>query len=108
MDNLFPVQVHESDNDAEHMQVHMAHFQQTGGDLGDPEHLKRGHILEHIKAMKAKAAKAMGAQQPPQGGSPQGQPGAPRPGGQAQMPTGPQQPPGAMHPDTMPMAMPRR
>ena len=103
MDNLFPVQVHEGDEDMQHIQIHTQHFQMTGGDMGDPQHLKRGHILEHIKQLKEKAAKAQGAQQPqpPQGGPPQGQPGTPQPGAQAQMPTGPQGPPGTIHPDNM-------
>lgn len=104
MDNLFPVQVHEGDEDMQHIQQHTQHFQQTGGDMGDPDHLKRGHILEHIKQLKEKAAKAQGAQQPqpPQQGMPQ-------PGASAQTPTGPQNPPGAIHPDNMvdPAKMPR-
>jgi hypothetical protein len=108
MDNLFPVQVHEGDQDMEHIQIHMKHFQATGSDMGDPNHLKRGHILEHIKQMKDKAAKAQGAQQPPQQPGTQGAPpGQPQPGAGAQMPTGPQQPPGAIHPDQMPTNMPR-
>ncbi len=97
MDNLFPVQVHEGDPDMEHIQVHHQHFMMSGGDMGDPNHLKRGHILEHIKQMKEKAAKAQGAQQPPAGA----QPGMPQPGASAQMPTGPQGPPGTIHPDAM-------
>ena len=105
MDNLFPVQVHEGDEDMQHIQVHSAHFQATGGDMGDPQHLKRGHILEHIRQLKDKAAKAQGAQQAPQGQPPM----VPQPGAQAQTPTGPQQPPGAIHPDNMqdPSKMPR-
>lgn len=109
MDHLFPVQVHEGDEDMKHIQVHMQHFQQTGADMGDPNHLKRGHILEHIKQLKEKAAKAQGAQQPqPQPGASAGQPGAPNPGAAAQAPTGPQQPPGAIHRDQMPTNMPRQ
>lgn len=110
MDNLFPVQVHEGDNDVEHIKVHQQHFVQTGMDAGDPDHLKRGHLLEHIKQLKEKASKAQGAQQPqPQQGQPQGAPGQPQPGASAQTPTGPQGPPGTIHPDSMrdPNAMPR-
>lgn len=105
MEHLFPVQVHEGDEDMQHIQVHTQHFTKTGGDMGDPQHLKRGHILEHIKQLKDKAAKAQGAQQSP----PPGQPGVPQPGAQAQVPTGAQQPPGAIHPDAMrdPNRMPR-
>lgn len=108
MDNLFPTQVHEGDEDMQHIQVHSKHFAATGGDMGDPQHLKRGHILEHIKQLKAKAAKAQGAQQPPQQpGTPGAPPGQPQQGGQAQAPTGVQNPPGAIHPDQMPTNMPR-
>jgi hypothetical protein len=112
MDMLFPVQVHEGDDDMQHLQTHTQHFQMTGQDAGDPDHQKRGHILEHIKQLKEKAAKAQGAQQP-QPGPPQqpGQPGmppqgGPRPGAMAQPPTGGQAPPGAIHPDQMPTSMP--
>jgi hypothetical protein len=108
MDNLFPVQVHEGDEDMQHIQVHTQHFTMTGGDMGDPQHLKRGHILEHIKQLKEKAAAAQGAQQPQPGQTAQA-PGAPSPGAQAQAPTGVQQPPGAIHPDALhdPNKMPR-
>lgn len=106
MDNLFPVQVHEGDEDMQHIQVHTQHFGVTGGDMGDPDRLKRGHILEHIKQLKEKAAKAQGAQQPTQGQP--GQAGMPQPGGQAQAPTGVQNPPGAVHPDQMATGMPRK
>lgn len=111
MDNLFPVQVHEGDPDMEHIQSHHQHFMETGGDAGDPNHLKRGHILAHIEAVKKKAADAQQAQQPaPQQPGQQGAPpGAPQPGAQAQAPTGPQGPPGTLHPDMMsdPAKMPR-
>lgn len=96
MDNLFPVQVHESDNDIEHIQSHMISYQTA------PSELKKGHILEHIKSLKEKNAAQQGALPAP--GS---APGGPRPGAQAQAPTGAQNPPGAVHPDQMPTAMPR-
>lgn len=113
MDNLFPVQVHEGDNDMEHIQVHQKHFMMTGADASDPDHLKRGHLLEHIKQLKEKAAKAQGTQQPPAPPGPPQQPGqsgqgGPTPGAQVQAPTGAQNPPGAVHPDQMPLNMPRR
>ena len=61
------------------------------------------HILHHIQQLKQKAAQTqqvLGAPQQPQG--------LPAPGASAQVPTGVQNPPGAVHPDNMPMAMPRK
>jgi hypothetical protein len=110
MDMLFPAQVHEGDDDIAHIQSHIQHFLMTGADAGDPNHLKREHILNHQKQLKDKAAKAQGAQQPqPQPSIASGQPGIPQPGAQAQTPTGPQRPPGAIHPDNLqdPAKMPR-
>ncbi len=107
--NDFPVQVHEMDNDQEHIQSHFQAFQQLfqmppqlleGNNIA---RIARGHILEHVKSMKMKAAAAMGAQPGQVGG-----PGQPRAGAQVQAPTGPQQPPGAVSPDNMALAMPRR
>lgn len=102
----FPVQVHEMDDDPEHIKGHMAEFQQLLGmppeliEGNNTARLAKGHILEHIKAMKAKAMMAQGAQPGSQGG--------PKPGAQAQPPTGAQNPPGAVNPDQMPMNMPRK
>jgi hypothetical protein len=99
IDNGFPVQTHPGDNDQEHMQHHMQHYKIL------PTEYMKGHILEHQKQMAAKAAAAaqQGRQQqlPPQGGGP-------KPGAQVQVPTGAQNPPGAVHPDNMPMSMPRK
>lgn len=96
MDNGFPVQTHEMDPDIEHIKSHMASYQAS------PNEYKKGHILEHIKQLKEKAAKEQSPQQalPP--------PGGPRPGAAAQPPTGAQNPPGAVSPDQMPLAMPRK
>lgn len=96
LDNGFPVQTHPMDPDAEHIQAHLESFKMQ------PNELKKGHILEHIKQLKEKAA----AQQ--QGPKQLPAPGGPRPGAQAQAPTGVQNPPGAVHPDQMATAMPRK
>lgn len=96
LDNKFPVQTHPTDDDTMHLEVHMQSFREM------PNEFKRGHILEHIKQMKEKVA----AQQMQQAGPPQQ--GGPRPGAQNQAPTGVQNPPGAVHPDNMPTAMPRK
>lgn len=107
--NNFPVQVHEMDDDQAHIQAHYEAFEdvlQLPPEIqqsSNEARLVRGHILEHIKSAKAKAAAAMGAQ-PGQMGAP----GQPRAGAQAQPPTGAQNPPGAVSPDNMPTAMPRR
>lgn len=101
----FPVQVQPMDNDTAHLQGHMLAFKevlQRGEDVTG--HI-RLHIMEHIKASKEKAAAAAGG---PPGGAPPPQIGGPQPGGQAQMPTGPQQPPGAISPDGDPNRMPRK
>lgn len=102
----FPIQVHEMDDDPEHIQGHMQEF----GELlqmppeiiegNNTARMVKGHILEHIKAMKMKATMAQGAQP--------GQQGAPRPGAMVQAPSGGQQPAGAVHQDQMPMNMPRK
>ena len=97
MENTFPVQTHPMDPDQEHLKVHMDMFKHNQQNV-----LMRGHILEHIKQLKEKAAAAQ-QQQTPQLPAP----GGPRPGAQAQAPTGPQQPAGAVHPDSMPTAMPK-
>lgn len=96
MDNGFPVQVHPMDNDIEHLQDHMSNYRIN------PSDYKKGHITEHINQMKAKAA----AQQ--QAALPASQPGGGRTGQQVQMPTGAQQPDGAVRPDNMALAMPRK
>lgn len=107
IDNDFPVQVHDMDDDQAHIQSHYQHFQDMLKLPQDMQQsinqaiLARGHILEHIKAAKAKAAAAMGAQP----GS-MGAPGQPKVGAQIQAPTGPQQPPGAVSAESMPTAMP--
>lgn len=107
--NSFPVQVHEMDNDQEHIMDHMMEFEallQQPPELLEQNtvaRLAKGHILEHIKSAKMKAQAAMGGQLGQVGGG-----GGPRPGAQVQAPTGPQQPPGAVRPDQMSLAAPRK
>lgn len=107
LENEFPVQVHEMDNDQEHIKAHFEHFEkalQLPLEVTEASNIVRmvkGHIMEHIKSMKAKAAQAMGGQ--PQGGA-----GGPRPGAQVQAPSGAQNPPGAVHKDQMPLSLPRK
>ncbi len=74
---------------------HIRSHQQAALQSGDPTGELRVHILEHETDMKQ--AQQMAAMPP----------GGPRPGAQAQPPTGPQQPPGAVPQDQMQGAMPR-
>jgi hypothetical protein len=109
MANAFPVHVNPQDNDIEHIQSHQA-------DLSvHPNNFNHQHIMEHIAQMKAKSMEAQGLGPD---GKPQGQPGVPggagpgvagtpRMGAQPGQPR-PQQPAGAIHPDQMPLAPPRR
>lgn len=100
----FPVQVQPMDDDMAHIQGHMLEFKDTIQQGRDTTGNIRLHIMEHMKAAQEKAKAAQG--QPALGGAPQ--PGGPRPGAQAQMPTGPQQPAGAISPDGDPNRMPRK
>lgn len=105
MVNGIMVEVHEADNDPEHLQQH----QIAGQASGDPMGLIRTHMEKHVQQMQKKRQMEMGAQQQPQpgmpgvpGGAASGVAGTPRPGGQPQMPRPGQQPAGAIHPDQMP------
>ena len=104
MSGAFPTPVHPGDNDVEHIQVHMT--AQANDQLG----FVHQHIMEHMSQMQAKNQ----AMQPPQqgapggpGGSGPGVAGTPRMGAQPGNPR-PQQPPGAMSTDQMPLSMPRK
>lgn len=102
--NGIPVDVHEADNDPEHMLHHQAAAQASG----DPAGLIRTHMQAHMQSMQKKREMAMASQQgqPGQqgvpGGAGPGVAGTPRPGAQPQMPRPGQQPAGAIHPDQMP------
>jgi hypothetical protein len=79
----FAVHTSPSDNHPEHIKSH----QHAAMVSGDPSGAIRAHIQEHELDMK-------GVMQEQQGGQ-----GGPRPGAQAQPPTGPQQPAGAIRQD---------
>lgn len=102
----FPVSVHPGDNDAEHIQIHQQLLRQ-----GDMQGFVHAHTMEHLAAMKAKSTppqpKPQGGAQGMPGGAGPGMPGQPRMGAQPGMPR-PQQPPGAVHQDQMPLSMPRK
>ncbi len=100
----FAVPVQPNDNDVEHIISHKAAMHVTG----DPAGLIRQHMMEHIMQLQKKQMHGGGPGPMPQGTQPP-QVAGPRPGAQVQPPTGPQQPPGAIHPDNMrdPNAMPR-
>lgn len=102
--NGFLVQVHEADEDQEHIQAHM----QAAGLTGDPLGLYKQHIAAHAQALQVKREKAMAEQQQGAKGVPgspiAGQPGAagaPRPGAQPAPPRPAQNPAGAIQQDAM-------
>lgn len=98
MHNGLPVQVHEADDDAQHLQSHMSGAKLTG----DPAGRFRAHIAAHTMAMQAKLQKQQGAQPGQQGApgaGPPGMAGSPRVGAQPGPPKGPQNPPGMTPPD---------
>jgi hypothetical protein len=107
MVNGIPVDVHEADNDSEHLQKHRIAGQASGDTTG----LIRNHMQQHMMAMQKKREMAQ-----PQPGSP-GVPGGaapgvagsgPRPGAQVAGPQGgAQQPAGAIHPDQIAGGTPR-
>lgn len=101
MVNGMPVEVHESDDDAMHIQAHA----QSGQQSGDPAGLIRNHMQYHMQQMQKKREMAMGAQQQGQmgmpGGAGPGVAGQPRPGAQPQMPRPGQQPAGQINADQM-------
>jgi len=107
MVNHIQVDVHEADDDAEHIKQHA----QAGQMSQDPTGMIRAHIQKHIEQLQKK--RQMAAPQQPQGqqgvpgGSGPGVAGTPRMGAQPQMPRPGQQPPGAIHPDVMPGGQPR-
>jgi hypothetical protein len=104
LESGMPVSVQPMDNDIEHIKVHMQAFQESGDISG----MLRDHMIHHQMQMQKKQMAAQMQQQqqlqaPQQGGGGQPRqgaaPGGPRPNGQ--------QPPGAIHQDRMPLAMPR-
>ena len=111
MVNGIMVEIHEGDDDMQHLQTHM----EAGKATGDPAGLIRTHIQAHGQALQVKRQMAMGAAQQQQqqgspgvpGGAGPGVAGTPRMGAQPQMPRPGQQPAGGIHPDSMPGGQPR-
>ena len=108
--NGITIEVHEYDDDLEHLKKH----QVAGQTSGDPAGLIRTHMQAHMKQLQQKRQMQMGAQQQQAGapgmpgGAGPGVAGTPRPGGMAAGPQGgAQQPPGAIGPDQMPGGIPR-
>lgn len=109
--NGMPVEVHEADEDPEHLQAHMKAASMNGDILG----LYKAHMQMHMMQMQKKREMQMAQQKPPgapggPGGGGPGVAGGPKPGAMPGPPRpGGQQPPGAVHSDQMadPMAVPR-
>ena len=106
MVNGIMVDVHEGDDDVQHIRAHQAAAQQSS----DPAGLIRTHMQAHMQQMQKKRQMAMGAMQPQPGmpgipgGAGPGVAGTPRPGAQPAPGRPMQQPPGAIQQDNMPGA----
>lgn len=101
MVNGMPVEIHEADEDIEHIQAH----QKAGQASGDPMGLIRTHMQSHMQQMQKKRQESAPPQQGQPGvpgGAAPGVAGTPRMGAQPQMPRPGPQPAGAIHPDAMP------
>jgi len=107
----YEVPVHDMDDDKMHIQKHMQAMK-----MGEGHNQKKfmAHIWLHTQQAQRKQQAMMAAQQMGQPGQPgapggagQGMPGQPRMGAQPQPMRPGQNPPGAIHPDSMPLSMPR-
>ncbi len=87
--------VHPMDDDPQHLQTHQELMQG-----GDPLGNVRVHMQRHMVQMQLKQQAALAQQVGRMMGAPQGG-GGPRPGAQPRPPRGGQQPPGAMHRDSI-------
>jgi hypothetical protein len=101
LNNGFPTEVHEADDDTKHLQSHMRAAALTGDLAG----LFKAHLIAHGQALQRKRQMQMAQQQgtpgSPGGGQQAGAAGTPRPGAVPQGPKGPQGPAGQIHPDAM-------
>jgi hypothetical protein len=101
--NGMDVTVHEADNDPQHLQSHM----KAANLAGDPMGLFKKHMGAHMMSMQKKQQMQMAQAQQGGKGAPGGPPGASPPGvgGTPGAPPGQarpaQQPPGAVHADSM-------
>lgn len=108
--NGFMVEVHEQDDDVQHLEEH----HKAGEISKDPAGLIRNHMQAHMQQLQKNRQMAMAAQQPqggmpgvPGGGAAPGVAGTPRLGAQPAPGKAAQQPAGAIHPDQMAGATPR-
>ena len=112
LESGFPAEVHPTDNDPEHMMVHVMAAKQIT--QVKPEAVQNFilHIQKHQAQLQAKAQAAApqskGAPGAPGGAGP-GVAGTPRPGAVPAVPRGGQNPPGAIHQDQLqdPSRLPR-
>lgn len=104
MENGIMVDVHEADDDMQHLQTH----QEAAKATGDPTGLMRTHMQGHMMQVQRKREMAAGMQPPPGGGEPgipggagPGVAGTPRPGAQPAPQRPMQNPAGAIQQDNM-------
>ena len=102
----FDLHVSPLDDDPMHLQVH-----QQLMPLGDPHGNVRLHMMKHLQSMQMKQAQMQpppaGVQGRPGGAGP-GVAGTPKPGASPAGPHAAKGPNGMIHPDAMPMSMPRK
>lgn len=108
LDEGYAAPVHEMDDDDQHIQAHMMAMKIS---QGSSQKKFQVHIFQHMQQKAKKQQAAMAAQKGGMpgvpGGAGPGVAGTPRPGAQPGQPRGGQNPPGAIHPDNMPLSMPR-
>jgi hypothetical protein len=75
----FEIEVHEMDNDQQHLQAHMQ-LLQSGQSTGSPKKIQ-AHMMKHVQQLQKKMAQMQMQQQGGPQGGPQGQPGVPGGGG---------------------------
>jgi hypothetical protein len=110
LDEGFEVPTHEMDDDKQHIQAHMMAMKlRQNNQKKFLAHIWKHQQQAQRKQMQAQQAQlaAMQGQQGVPGGAGPGVAGTPRMGAQAGAPRNAQNPAGAIHPDRMPLSMPR-
>ena len=98
--NGFDIEVHEADQDIEHLQSHLETAKKTGDPMGNIRNHAQKHMMQLQKKRQMAAPPPQGQPGIPGGAGP-GVAGTPRMGAQSAPPQAAQNPPGAIHPDQM-------